>query len=122
MPWHLAYNEAQQFIELTYSGAIDKTELSDSAAACVALMAQHQNNRVLGDCSTLDFVHTLTDLYFLSDWVAKLKLPRFREAMVLPSAALSSDAVRFWQTTCVNRGLNVKVFDNREAALKWLLS
>lgn len=122
MSWHVAFNKALQFIELTYAGAVDGKELGASAAACVALIERHQTSRVLGDCSALDGGHTLADLYFLSDWVAGLKLPRFREAMLLPPAAASSEAVRFWQTTCINRGLSVKVFDNRETALEWLLT
>ncbi len=121
MSWHVAFNEPLQFIELTYTGPVDSNELGASAVACAALIDKHQNNRVLGDCSMLNGGHSLADLYYLSDWVFNLNLPRFREAMILPSADLSSDNVRFWQTTCANRGLNVRAFGDRDTALRWLL-
>lgn len=121
LPWHTAYNESLHFIELTYTGTVSKDELIASAAACAALINQHQNSRVLGDCSALQGGHSLADLYYLSEWVAGLRLPRFREAMILQSEVLSSESVQFWQTTCTNRGLNVRAFEDRETALQWLL-
>lgn len=66
--------------------------------------------------------HPVADLYFLADALAAAgNVPQFREALLLPSLPDSIEHVRFWETTCANRGLNVRLFDNRQRAIDWLL-
>jgi len=44
-----------------------------------------------------------------------------KEAVLLPGLPASAENVKFWEMTCSNRGLNVKIFIDRENAIKWLM-
>lgn len=44
-----------------------------------------------------------------------------KEAILLPALADSVEKVKFFEVACKNKGYNVKVFNNREEALTWLL-
>ena len=121
MNWQTSYQPESKVVELTYTGMITKTELTASAQAALNLALKHGTNRVLTDCTKLHGGHSLSDLYFLSDWLISVKAYRMREAVVLPTEAAFYELVQFWQTTCINRGLRVRVFDKLDAALDWLI-
>ncbi len=120
MSWKTAYQEDNNVVELTYSGKITKIELAESAKSALELALAHNTNRVLTDCTAMHGGHSLADLYFLSDWLVSVKANRMREAVVLPTEAAFNDLVQFWQTTCTNRGLQVRVFDKLDIARQWL--
>lgn len=120
MPWSLTLHEPEHFVEIIYQGTVNQTDLKKSAEDSLALARSHAVTRVLADCRELEGGHSMADLYFLSDWLVKMQAYKLREAVLLPVSAMASDHARFWETTCINRGLNVKVFDSRDAALEWL--
>jgi hypothetical protein len=121
MNWQTSYQNNTQLIELTYSGSVTQVELAKSAQAALDLARQHGTYKVMTDCTAMQAGHSLADLYFLSDWLITMKAHRLKEAVIMPTEAASSELARFWETTCINRGLRVRVFDQREAAERWLL-
>jgi hypothetical protein len=121
MNWQTSYQNNTQLIELTYSGSVTRVELAKSAQAALDLAQQHGTYKVMTDCTAIQAGHSLADLYFLSDWLITMKAHRLKEAVIMPTEAASSEMARFWETTCINRGLRVRVFDQREAAERWLL-
>ncbi|MFZ2449678.1 MAG: hypothetical protein WAW36_04065 [Methylovulum miyakonense] len=40
-----------------------------------------------------------------------------KEAILLPSLPAPIENVKFWETACYNRGLRVRIFDDRQNAL-----
>ena len=121
MNWQTSYQDNTQLVELTYSGAVSKTELAESAQATLKLAQDHGTYKVITDCTAMQAGHSLADLYFLSDWLISMKAHRLKEAVIMPTEAAYSELARFWETTCINRGLRVRVFDQREAAERWLM-
>ena len=47
--------------------------------------------------------------------------PRLREAVMYDAGTASEFGARLWENACVERGLRVRAFGSREAALAWLL-
>ena len=43
-----------------------------------------------------------------------------REAVLLPCEAAAKQELEFFETACRNRGLDVRVFGERDEALAWL--
>jgi len=105
--------------EATYSGTLTATDLKAAAGEIMALMQTGGTTRLLADCTDIKGGHSVFDLYELADWI-KAQAPHLREAVVLPSLDLAADHVRFWETTCRNRGIAVRVFNDRDTALRWL--
>ena len=59
--------------------------------------------------------------------VAGHRIPQRPETRLITKSAIvdlppNMDRIRFFETVAVNRGLNVRVFDDEAAAVGWLLS
>lgn len=124
MPWNIYLHTDQPIIETRYWGLIGQTELSDAVTKTGDLITEHNRTLILSDCTGLEAGgHSIVDLYFIADELAKSGLADIiKEAILLPTEIASTDMVRFWETACYNRGLKVRIFDQRESALAWLLT
>lgn len=120
MNWKTSYLDDEKVVNVTYSGIVSRDELMAAAQSALDLSLEHGTNRILTDCTTMQGGHSIADLYFHSDWLISVKAYRMREAVLMPAAAAFNELVDFWQTTCRNRGLNVRVFDKPEPARQWL--
>jgi hypothetical protein len=120
MNWQTAFQDKEKTVQVTYSGVVSREELSAAARSALDLALKNGTNRVLTDCTAMHGGHSVADLYFLSDWLVSVRAYRMREAVLMPAEAAFNELVQFWQTTCTNRGLNVRVFDKPESAQQWL--
>jgi len=121
MPWELHTHHDSKVIEIVYRGLVTAPEL-ERAAECAYPASQSTGfHRILADCSSLEGGHSLIDLYLLAGNVAnKAAGVPFREAVVF-AADVGQERIQFWETTCVNRGLDVRAFEIRDDALRWLV-
>lgn len=121
MPWTISYLQDLDAILTEYSGVISPAELQQVAAATIASAREHRTVRLLGDCTRLEGGHSIADLYALGQMAESLPLPSgVHEAVVLPQLSAAAHDVQFWETTCRNRGLDVRVFRTLEGARTWL--
>ena len=98
-------------------------ELADAVKANMALALQHDRMRLLADCTGITGGHSVFDLYYLADAIVDSGLAsKLREAVLVPANPAFAETVRFWETTCANRGIDVRTFDDRQQALDWLLT
>jgi hypothetical protein len=122
MPWHVHKIPDYTIIETVYSGSLSADDVNQAAMATMELGMNLGIPLCLADCSRLEGGHSMFDLYDLSDELTSfLASISFKEALILPVDKNHTDKVRFWETTCLNRGLTVKVFDDRDSAIKWLI-
>jgi len=122
MPWNSAFNTQSEHVELTITGIVSRDDLVAASDSVMNLALKHDTSLVLTDCSLMAGGHSILDLYFLAKRLAgnPAQVRRFREAVLLALDPNARAMVRFWETACLNRGLNVRVFENRELALEWL--
>ena len=108
-------------MQTIYAGRLPPGELRAAAEATLALGQKQRTCRFLADCSTLEGGHSAMDLYELVEFVCASGLDgQMREAVILPGGSRPTEDVRFWETACLNRGLNVRIFTNPAEALQWL--
>jgi len=123
MPWHASAHPELPIVEINISGVLTPAELSDAIGATLALVSAHGRTRILADCSRLDGGHSFVDLFFAAGNVAATDVaPALKEAVIMPGLPPSAELARFWETACVNRGMLVRVFADREDGLAWLLA
>ena len=111
MPYHITLLETPPTLEIQYIGRL----------AAAELMASVKQAMVLADCSLLEGGHGVFDLFegvmeIYDNFVGS----PFREAIVQSTDPKAAELVHFWETACKNRGLNVRIFPTRQAALDWL--
>lgn len=121
MPWHVTTFRDPAFIELSFQGILLPGELADAMAETISQGLASDCFTVLADCAALEGGHTVLDLDTLAEVLATTGIgPRLREALVLPVSRKVQGEVRFWETTCLARGLDVRGFEQRADAIAWL--
>lgn len=124
MPWTIQRTDDHpRILEVSYIGLITPAELNDCIGQAIATGRTHALSRVLTDCTRMTGGHTLVDLYAAVElMIARGLAGTFVEAILLPSLPESEERVQFWETACHNRGIRVRLFADRAAAVAWLES
>jgi hypothetical protein len=123
MPWHAHLVPGVSVIETSYAGILSAHELGAAIEQTMALVRAHGITRLLADCTTLEGGHSIVDLFSFVEKVASTDgADALKEALLLPGLASSEQNVRFWETACLNRGINCRIFSDKSTALEWLLA
>ena len=84
---------------------------------------QHDVWTTLADFTHMRQTAPAGDIVALADVLAQLGVAeRWQEAVILPVEPTTAVWVQLWETAAVNRGLRVKSFHDRDAAVAWLLA
>lgn len=124
MSYALKHDSVLDIAEVVFTGLITGTDLSDSTTQCTSLQKQTGTTRFLVDANDWDMGASLVQIFNLPDeqyWKEGLN-PKSRIAVILPGAASTQDAARFYEAACQNRGWNAKVCPDRQSAIAWLMS
>jgi hypothetical protein len=125
VPFSVAYLHEEHVVETIYSGRLGSEGFTAAVAATGDAAAGHLCTRFLSDCRGLDAVDPqgTLDIWGLAEFLGSLPPGQFeREAIVLPESAAAAADITFYETACRNRGLAVRIFDDRGEALAWLTS
>lgn len=124
MSWTVNYHAdaaGSGFVEVTYAGMVSAAELCAAVSEAVRVARAEDANRVLTDCTALQGGHSVFDLYRAVEMTVAAGLrPVLHEAVLVAPHADMAAAVDFWRTAATNRGMVVRVFQERGAALEWL--
>ncbi len=120
MPWELSVHTDLRVVVVRFVRKVPPEELLAALDATLAAMQSHGTRACLGDCSELEGGHSIVDLYGLVEIIAARWSGTLKEAVLMPQLVARREDVRFWENACVNRGLNVRVFADRDSAIAWL--
>ena|SRR5579859_2252307 len=116
------YLPERRTVVVKYAGTITPDVLGRQTQIGIGLLKQHGAYRVLVDCSEIDVIAVTTaDVYEQPDVYHDQGVPTdTRIALVLPRNEIRTDLFKFYDDTSHNRGYNVELFENGEAAWAWL--
>lgn len=121
MAVEVRFDEDAGVVEMVFDGTPDPQELDDAMTRAGALGAEMLTNRYLVDCTAIDSAGSPFDVLAVAELLASLPPGVIeREAVLLPSDAAAAEGFEFFETACRNRGLDVRVFRDREEALAWV--
>ena len=122
MTWSVSYlGPEHDVVAVTYSEGLDRAQLAAAFAAAVAEVNAHDTWHVLTDLRGLTGGPSVFDLYATISAVVEMGVQdRYREAVITPTNAGLLPNVSFWETACVNRGVQARAFADRDDALSWL--
>jgi hypothetical protein len=125
MPYTITHLEEKNILEAIYRGRVKPTEVMTAITKLLFLAKKHKTNLFLIDCLELiDDKALVFENYKLGVDLTKItqKIPeQVKDAIILPRSPQAADNIRFFETVAINRGLNIRLFKNREDALEWLL-
>ena len=122
MPHTLREDAGLGIVEVIFTGTITAQDMRASTAEAIALQKRTGAVNFLLNADGWDLKASLVDIYDLPTktyWQEDLDR-RTRIAVMLPHAASAKQGALFYSDASRNRGWNVRVFDDRAAAVEWL--
>lgn len=121
MPWQVLIHLELGVVETVYAGTMPAAEMKAAVAESNRAALEHGFTRLLSDCTAHEGGYGISDLYHLAASVQTDPFAsRLKEAVLAPGSGPACESARFYETTCLNRGLTVRLFTDRQAALDWL--
>lgn len=122
MPWSVQVEPDREVVTVTFAGRLSPDALGAAFQSVLESCAELDSYRVLADCAAMEGGHSVLELYGMVERLSELHLPRFREAVLRPRQSGAEGLTQFWEDAGVNRNLQVRLFDDRDAALEWLVA
>jgi hypothetical protein len=117
----IAYVEEAGVVEMVFRGTATPAEVDAAMTEAGTVGAENLSNRFLVDTRDMPAGGSAFDVLALGELLAALPPGVIeREAVLLSDDAAAADQMEFFETVCRNRGLDVRVFHDRDDALGWL--
>ena len=119
----MEYLAGQETLVVAPTGFVSDDDARELTEQAIALLQQTHATRVLGDCRGLESPPSVATIYWLVHEYADRGLPKdTRIAVVHSKQPQAIEIAQFYETVCVNRKYQARVFPSREAAQAWLWS
>jgi hypothetical protein len=123
MPWEMEYVAGKETLVVAPSGRLSDNEAKQLTGEAIALLKQTQATRVLGDCRSIQSAPSLAAVYWLVQDYANCGVPReTRIALVHSHKRDAVEIAQFYETVCLNRHYDARIFESIKAAETWLCS
>jgi hypothetical protein len=122
MAWTLEYNRSLRIVDLVFSGITSGRDLQEATTKCILLAKEQGTVQFLVDAEELELFAPLVDIIDLpyKQYVAEGLERLSRVALVNPNSPKAKEAAHFYETVCINRGWNARLFPKRDDAIEWL--
>ena len=121
MAFSITYLEEAGVVEMVLRDTLTPAELEAAMTEAGTVGAENLGNRFLVDSRDMPAGGSAFDVLALAELLAALPPGVIeREAVLLSADAAAADRMEFFETACRNRGLDVRVFQDRDEALGWL--
>jgi hypothetical protein len=119
MPIDVEVDRKHGWVTITHRGAADTMEMKAAQAKALALLLEKKLRRVLLDVSGTSVDPSLTSLFDAASNVGTN--PASTAIAALLVRADQAENARFVETVATNRGVSMRTFTDRDAAMKWLM-
>jgi hypothetical protein len=117
----MEYVASKQTLVIAPSGWLSDDEAKQLTGEAIALLKQTQATRVLGDCRTIQSPPSLAAVYWLVQDYANCGVPKeTRIALVHSAKPHAVQVAQFYETVCLNRHYDARIFESLKAAETWL--
>lgn len=122
MSMNLEITPEKDHLRVSVNGQFSLMDANGAFVEILEAVAQHKSKKTLVDCTGLNGLPSTTDRFIHSEFAAKalrkcsLAGVRFGYIAIHPVL----DDQKFGETVAVNRGVNVRTYDNIEDTLRWL--
>ncbi len=117
MAYTISVNPEHHILEVVTWGEETPESLEQQLKDVVETSEKEKTNKVLIDVSKGEKIPSATDLYFFMS-----TLPRnLIYAMVFDDGKGTASDIKFSETVSKNVGIQINLFNNKTAAIKWLV-
>ncbi|MBT3389956.1 MAG: hypothetical protein HN413_06060 [Chloroflexi bacterium] len=119
----IIYSEEINTVVITYQGQTPPEEVQEVLQKAYILAVEKNCKNFLVDCSLVQPGGGSTlDVYDLARMFEEFPdIRKYKDAIILPPIPAGAEDLKFFETAARNRGFNVRVFTERQAAIDWLM-
>jgi hypothetical protein len=119
--WTIEFLDDISTVTIVYEGVTTADDLRTAIPQAIELAGQKETRRFLCDCSRLVSGGSTLDIFEMAQMLEQIPgIHQYRDAIIMPANTMEQDELRFFETAARNRGINVRVFTDREHAIAWL--
>lgn len=121
MPYRIEISSEPEKLEVKYFGKVTEDEYRAAIIEFIDKKGGSKYLLVLTDCLEMNIGPSVLDVYERINMYEKLGIDtETKEAILIPADQIVVENVKFYETACLNRGYNVRIFENRKEAIEWL--
>lgn len=111
----------ERIIEVVLSGALADPEAVEMLVEARRLQDELGIPGALLDCTDVTQGLSYPSVVEMADYIVAMGVPSdWRQAVVKPHDVTAAVTIGLWEAAGNNRGMNIKVFPDRDSALEWL--
>lgn len=123
MPYKIEFMEEHGIVVIENKGEVSYEELVKQSQEAIELVQCKKARLLLTDFSSVDTQASITDIFQFPKIYNGLGLDRTsRIAVLVSDETLGSKELSFYETICLNRGWQVRIFTKKDLALEWLVN
>lgn len=116
MPEKIAVINEFRIVEIHSWGEVTKEGIAGAITRAQELFREEHIGKVLVDATRQTTLPSITELH----QIFSLLPPNFRVALLIEESQGTASDNRFIETVCLNRGVFIKIFHERQQATCWL--
>lgn len=121
MKWDIEYQKEHGIVYARLTGIGTDELLQQSADECVAIANKNDSNKFLVDERDLTYSTSISNIYDSAEGMKGISRTN-KVAFVYSESPSNKNDYRFFETVSRNRGYNVRVFENQQKAMAWLIN
>jgi hypothetical protein len=122
MPYTINFLDKEGIVEIVSFGKLTIEDFINQGKEAIELALKKNTNLFLADDSDIVGPVKISVIISLPDFWERFSAPRTnRMAVLISKDETLHEDFNFFENVCINRGWNVKLFDNKEDAIEWLL-
>lgn len=121
MPYKYIEPDGSDILEVKYTGIVTAEDHKGAINEFKTINETKKYFLVLTDLIEMEIAPSVLNIYDNVNLLEQIEIDKaISEAIILPENKFAAENVRFYENACVNRGFNVKTFNERDKALSWL--
>ncbi len=121
MSWDVNLINESKIIKLIYAGNVTSEQLREALIECATLAKKENILHFIADTTKLVDGHSVFDLYSVIQLFDSIGFDHnIKEAVLVQVGSPALNGASFYETACLNRGYNVKIFSDETKAIDWL--
>lgn len=121
MEWNIEYQKEHGIVYIRLTGIGSDEVLQPAADECVAILNEHDSNKLLVDERDFTYNTSISNIYDSAEGMKGISRTN-KMAIVYSESPSNKSDYRFFETVSRNRGYNVRVFEDQQKAMAWLIN
>jgi hypothetical protein len=121
MPYEISFIEKSGIVIIENKGELTYDEVVTQSKEAIILANEKNSQLFLSDFSNVKVRANTFELLKFPEIYKQYGMSRTsRIAVVVTNIELKTEELRFYETICLNRGWQIKIFLKRDRAIEWL--